>query len=250
MPIFALDMHQLAFPDPELAEPDGLIAIGGDFSPMRMLAAYASGIFPWMVHGGKPVWFSPDPRMVLEPSQLRVHRSLGKIVRRGDFEIRTDTAFEQVVEHCRAAKRPGQNGSWITRPYIRGMRELHGLGFAHSVEAWQADTLVGGLYGLAIGRVFFGESMFADVADASKVAFATLVHALLHTGYRLVDCQQETAHLARFGAGPWPRKHFVETIATLVMETPEHRIWGTPLTGWDGRTDGPPFAIASEPPAH
>jgi leucyl/phenylalanyl-tRNA--protein transferase len=246
MPIFALDMHALAFPDPELAEPDGLLAIGGDFSPMRMLAAYASGIFPWMVHAGKPVWFSPDPRMVLAPEQLHVPRSLAKIIRRGDYRITNDSAFDTVLERCRAAPRPGQDGSWISRPYMRGLRELHGLGFAHSVEAWDKEgTLVGGLYGLAIGRCFFGESMFADAPDASKVAFATIVHALLAGGYRLVDCQQETAHLARFGAVPIPRRVFVSTVAALVLEHPEAPPWGKPLPAWDGRTSGPPFA----PPA-
>jgi leucyl/phenylalanyl-tRNA--protein transferase len=245
VPIFALDMEDVRFPDPALAEPDGLLAVGGDFRPMRMITAYASGIFPWMVHAGKPVWYSPDPRMVLEPSHLHVPRSLAKIIRRGDYEVRLDTDLEAVIDACREAKRPGQRGSWISRAYRRGILELRDLQVAHSVEAWKDGRLVGGLYGLSLGRVFFGESMFAAAPDASKVAFATLVHALALGGYALIDCQQETAHLARFGAVTWPRTRFLATLAEHVTAGPARAPWGAPLPPWDGRTDGPPFSPAT-----
>jgi leucyl/phenylalanyl-tRNA--protein transferase len=235
MPIFELDMEDLRFPAPALAEPDGCLAIGGDFRPMRMISAYASGIFPWMTWQGRPVWYSPDPRMVLEPDRLHVPRSLAKIIRRGDFEVRLDTALEAVIEACRKATRPGQRGSWITRAYVRGLLELGGAGVAHSAEAWRDGKLVGGLYGLSLGRVFFGESMFADAPDASKVAFATLTHALAAGGWRLIDCQQETSHLARFGGIPWSRARYLEALGGLVTDTPEGPPWGRPLPPWDGR---------------
>ena len=241
MPFFSLDMEDIRFPAPALAEPDGLLAIGGDYRPMRMISAYASGIFPWMTHAGSPVWYSPDPRMVLEPTTLHVPKSLAKIIRRGDYEIRFDTSLEAVIDACKAAKRPGQNGSWISRGYKRGLLELRDLSVAHSVEAWQDGELVGGLYGLELGRVFYGESMFAKAPDASKVAFATLAHVFAVGGYKLIDCQQETAHLARFGAVTWPRDRFVDALATLVLETPERRPWQGPPLVWDGRVDGEPF---------
>jgi len=246
MPLFALDIDELSFPDPERAGPEGLLAIGGDFSPRRLISAYASGIFPWMVHLGKPVWFSPDPRMVLEPRALHVPRSLAKVIRRGDFEIRFDTAFEQVIEACRRAARPGQDGSWISRPYVRGLLELHANQVAHSVEAWRDGVLVGGLYGLSLGRVFFGESMFAEVADASKVAFATLVHTLAGQGFALIDCQQETHHLARFGASPWPRRLFLQRLRAQVAEETDLTFWQRPPPPWDGRTTGPPFSDGAD----
>ncbi len=238
MPIFELDLEDLRFPSPELAEPDGCLAIGGDFRPMRMISAYASGIFPWMTWQGRPVWYSPDPRMVLEPATLHVPRSLAKIIRRGDFEVRLDSALAEVVEACRRTKRPGQRGSWITKAYTRGVLELASFGVVHSAEAWRDGQLVGGLYGLSLGRVFFGESMFAEAPDASKVAFAALTHALWRGGWRLIDCQQETSHLARFGATPWPRARYLEALGRLVADEPEAPPWGAPLPPWDGRMPG------------
>ncbi|MCC6621897.1 MAG: leucyl/phenylalanyl-tRNA--protein transferase [Deltaproteobacteria bacterium] len=237
MPFFRLSPGSLEFPSPHLAGPDGLLAVGGDFRPERMVAAYSRGIFPWMVYSGEPVWFSPDPRMVLEPDKLHVGRSLAKIIRRGDFEVRFDTALPVVLDHCAKVRRPGQRGSWISRRYSEGLLDLWGLGLAHSAEAWRDGALVGGLYGLALGRVFFGESMFALTPDASKVAFAVLVRHLDRWGYRLVDCQQETEHLRRFGAEPWPRARFLEALATSVEGDSRAGKWQVDPAPWDGRTD-------------
>jgi len=215
-----------------------------------MIAAYTQGIFPWMVYSGEPVWFSPDPRMVLEPRRLHVPRSLGKLIRRGDFEIRVDSAFAEVMRLCAQVKRPGQRGSWITRRYMDGFLELFELGLAHSIEAWQRDELVGGLYGLAIGQAFFGESMFAHRADASKVAFAVFVRQLAAWGVELIDCQQETDHLKRFGAEAWSRVRFLEALAHATRQPGRVGRWRFELEpAWDGRTSDWPFhgrALAAE----
>lgn len=237
MPFYRLVPGSLDFPSPHLAGPDGLLAIGGDFKPERMLAAYARGIFPWMVYAGEPVWFSPDPRMVLTPQALHVPRSLAKIIRRGDFEVRVDTAFSEVMRQCSLVKRPGQRGSWITRRYMEGLQQLFDTGHAHSVEAWQAGELVGGLYGLSIGQAFFGESMFALRPDASKVAFATFVRQLAAWGVELVDCQQETDHLRRFGADAWPRARFLDALASAVKKPGRVGRWALELPPWDGRVE-------------
>ena len=241
MPFYRLVPGSLDFPSPHLAGPDGLLAIGGDFRPERMIAAYSQGIFPWMVYSGEPVWFSPDPRMVLEPKKLHMPRSLAKLVRRGDYQVRVDTAFADVMKQCSLVKRPGQRGSWITRRYMEGLNELHAAGMAHSIEAWQGDELVGGLYGLAIGQVFFGESMFALRPDASKVAFVTFVRELALHGVELVDCQQETDHLKRFGAEPWPRARFLAALATAVVKPGRVGRWAIEGGPWDGHVAGWPF---------
>lgn len=247
MPFFRLVPGSLEFPSPHLAGPDGLLAIGGDFTPERMIAAYSQGIFPWMVYSGEPVWFSPDPRMILEPRALHVGRSLAKVIRRGDFEIRMDTAFRDVIRECSQVKRPGQRGSWITRRYIDGLEELFERGVAHSVEAWKDGALVGGLYGLGLGAVFFGESMFALAPDASKVAFAHFVRQLAAWGFELIDCQQETDHLARFGATPWPRLRFLDALTRAVTKDDRVGRWSFDLPPWDGRTDAWPFAAVAPP---
>ncbi len=239
MGFFRLDKNTLDFPPASLAEADGLLAIGGDFRPERIVVAYSQGIFPWMVYSGEPIWFSPDPRMVLEPRALYVGRSLAKVIRKRPFELKMDTAFAEVVRQCELMKRPGQRGSWITRAYTEGFIALHESGLAHSIEAWQDGSLVGGLYGLALGRVFFGESMFAKVDDASKVAFANLVKQLDLWGFELVDCQQETDHLRRFGAVPWPRERFIERLSQLVGDADRIGRWQFELEAWDGRTSGP-----------
>jgi leucyl/phenylalanyl-tRNA--protein transferase len=236
MAFYRLDKATLDFPPAELAGPDGLLAVGGDFRPERIIAAYAQGIFPWMVYSGEPIWFSPDPRMVLEPSALHIQRSLAKVIRKRPFELRMDTAFADVVRECEQKKRPGQRGSWITRAYTEGFVALFEMGLAHSVEAWQDGALVGGLYGLALGRVFFGESMFAKVPDASKVAFGTFVRQLERWGFELIDCQQETDHLHRFGAVPWPRATYLERLGPLVEHADRLGHWAFDLTDWDGRT--------------
>ena len=216
MPIYRLDKTVIAFPPPHHADPSGLLAVGGDFRPERMLLAYASGIFPWSEYSGQPLWYSPDPRLVLTPDTLHVRRSLAKIMRRGDYEVRLDTAFDEVIAGCAAAPRPGQDGTWISRRYRVSMSALHQAGWAHSAEAWQEGRLVGGLYGLSIGRAFFGESMFAAAPNASKVAFATLVRQLGEWGIDLVDCQVETPHLRSFGADEWPRARFLHALGERV----------------------------------
>ncbi|MCB9780521.1 MAG: leucyl/phenylalanyl-tRNA--protein transferase [Alphaproteobacteria bacterium] len=216
MPVYRIPKHEHAFPHPELAEPDGLLGVGGDLAPARLLLAYANGIFPWYSEGQPILWFSPDPRFVLFPDRFRVPRSLKKIVRRGDFEIRLDTAFTDVIAECRKAWRPGQAGTWITQDMLDAYSTLHTLGFAHSCEAWQDGELVGGLYGVAIGDLFAGESMFAKRPDASKVAFVWLVEQLRTWGYRLIDSQVHTAHLERFGAEHISRRRYLTLVHELV----------------------------------
>jgi leucyl/phenylalanyl-tRNA--protein transferase len=199
------------FPDPGESDGRGLLAYGGGLEPERLLAAYAQGVFPW--YEEPPIlWFSPDPRMVLVPDELRVSRSLARQARKRPFELRMDTAFEAVIEACGEVERPGQHGTWITPEMIEAYVLLHELGFAHSVEAWRGDTLAGGLYGLSLGRAFFGESMFAREADASKLAFVACVRQLGRWGFDLIDCQVETAHLARFGARLWSRPRFLQAL--------------------------------------
>jgi leucyl/phenylalanyl-tRNA--protein transferase len=198
-----------------LADPNGLLAAGGDLSAKRLVAAYSQGIFPWFSEGQPILWWSPDPRMVLFVDELKVSRSLGKAVRRGTFELRTDTAFAQVMAAC-AAPRPDQHGTWIGPAMREAYGRLHRLGYAHSVESWQDGELVGGLYGIMIGRAFFGESMFARATDASKVALVRLVAILRTLGVPLIDCQQETGHLASLGARPIPRAEFAAWLGRLV----------------------------------
>ena len=207
---------QLVFPPAEEAEPSGLLGVGGDLSPRRLLLAYASGIFPWYSEGQPILWFSPDPRFVLIPSELKVGRSLRKRVRSGDYRITMDTAFAEVIGHCKQADRPGQDGTWITRNMKKSYTELHRLGFAHSVEAWQGDTLVGGLYGVSLGSLFAGESMFAHASDASKVAFVWLVRQLQAWDFGLVDSQVHTDHLERFGAVHMDRADYLAWLPQLV----------------------------------
>ncbi|QQR88887.1 MAG: leucyl/phenylalanyl-tRNA--protein transferase [Myxococcales bacterium] len=208
----------LIFPPPESAGPEGLVAIGGDLSVERLILAYSQGIFPWPHHGLPLLWFSPDPRYVLEPGQVHLSRSLKRRIRKQPFEIRFDTAFSQVISACAAVPRPGQQGTWITDEMREGYEALHERGFAHSIEAWQGDRLVGGLYGVALGSMFFGETMFAIENDASKIAFITLLGHLIDWDYTLVDCQSYTEHLERFGAKPWPRDRFLAYLRNAVSE--------------------------------
>jgi leucyl/phenylalanyl-tRNA---protein transferase len=213
--IFRLD-RRLVFPSPDLAEEGGLLAVGGDLRPERLVLAYAQGIFPWYNEDTPILWHSPDPRMVLRAGEIQVGRSLSKTIRRGTYAVRLDTAFRAVVEACAAAPRPGQDGTWIVPEMIDAYAELHRRGVAHSAEAWQDGELVGGLYGVSLGAAFFGESMFARAPDASKVAFVTLVRQLARWGIELVDCQVRTPHLARFGASEWPRPRFLTALAEAV----------------------------------
>lgn len=207
------------FPPPDRATPEGILAIGGKPDPELLLIAYGQGVFPWP-HAGLPLlWFCPDPRFALRPREAHLGRSLRKAMRRGSFEVRADTDFEHVIRSCARKRRPGQRGTWITRGMIKGYTALHEQGFAHSIEAWQEGRLVGGLYGVSLGAVFYGESMYADVPDASKVAFATLLGNLVRWRFQLVDCQSYTDHLASFGAEDWPRDEFLAELEAA-LEAP------------------------------
>jgi leucyl/phenylalanyl-tRNA---protein transferase len=221
MPVYRL-ADAIAFPPPEGADPSGLVAVGGDLSPERLLAAYTAGIFPWPLVERPLLWFSPDPRMVLRPRELQVSRSLRKTLRRGVYEVRLDTAFEHVVRRCAEIPRRGEAGTWITDDMADAYVRLHELGFAHSAEAWQDGALAGGLYGVSLGASFFGESMFADRPDASKAALAVLAHQLAVWRFDLIDCQVHTDHLARFGAREWSRKRFL-TALKRSLEAPTRR---------------------------
>ncbi len=194
-----------------LTEPAGLLAAGGDLAPARLLAAYRRGIFPWYEDGQPILWWSPDPRCVLFPGDLKLSRSLRRRLRRGDFDITFDRAFDAVIRAC-AEPRPASGGTWITNDMSDAYSRLHRLGWAHSAEVWQHGRLTGGLYGVAIGRVFFGESMFSRATDASKAALASLVHALQPLGYELIDCQLPSAHLESLGARSVPRSEFLELL--------------------------------------
>jgi leucyl/phenylalanyl-tRNA--protein transferase len=214
--------HAPFFPPIEtaLTEPNGLLAMGGDLSPGRLLEAYRHGIFPWFNPGEPILWWSPDPRMVLQPAAVRVTRSLARRLRNGGFELRVDSAFVEVMRACAAPRRVGPEGgavgTWISPAMIAAYRRLFEAGYAHSVESWHDGRLVGGLYGVAIGRMFYGESMFSRQADASKVALVRLCRQLARWEFGLIDCQMETAHLASLGAHPMPRAAFAEQLAELV----------------------------------
>lgn len=198
-----------------LSNPNGLLAAGGDLSTGRLLDAYGRGIFPWFAPGEPILWWSPDPRMVLVPSEIRVTRSLDKVLRNRPWEVSVDRAFRRVMEAC-AAPREGQPGTWIVPEMIEAYCRLHELGWAHSVEAWIDGELAGGLYGVAMGRMFFGESMFTRVSDASKVALVHLARALQADGFGLIDCQMATAHLASLGARQIPRREFAGRVEELI----------------------------------
>ena len=210
--------------DKALASPNGLLCAGGDLSPQRILDAYSHGIFPWFSEGDPILWWSPDPRMVLFPEELKVSRSLRKTVSRGTFEIRFDTAFREVIEAC-AAPRDAHGGTWIVPEMVEAYTQLHAMGFAHSVEAWRDGGLVGGLYGMALGRAFFGESMFTRAADASKTALVALVERLRTHDFTVIDCQQNTAHLASLGAREIPRSAFSQLLQESIQYPLSGRCW-------------------------
>jgi leucyl/phenylalanyl-tRNA---protein transferase len=200
---------RIEFPHPSSADEDGLLAIGGDLSPDRLIAAYKNGIFPWYSEGQPILWFSPDPRMVLYPKDFKRSKSLDRVLRSGRFEIRIDTNFESVIRACAATPRRNQDGTWITEDMIQAYIKLHRLGIAHCFEAYRANELVGGLYGLSLGAAFFGESMFHDNPDASKFAFAHLVAFALQKNFRFIDAQTPSDHLQSLGAEELDRKAFL-----------------------------------------
>lgn len=220
-----LKRDDLSFPPLETAlrEPNGLLAAGGDLRPERLLAAYRHGCFPWYQEGQPLLWWSPDPRTVLFPDELHVSRSLRKRMRNGDYRVTFDKAFAEVIQGC-AGPRSYADGTWITTPMQDAYVRMHEMGVAHSVEVWQQGQLVGGLYGLAMGELFFGESMFSRATDASKVGFVTLVERLREWGFALIDCQMPTRHLESFGARSIPRAAFAEALA-MHLDRPSAADW-------------------------
>ncbi len=219
MPVFRLT-EDLAFPPSELAEDDGLLAVGGDLSVDRLILGYSMGIFPWYSDGYPILWWSPDPRLILIPQELKVSRSLRQTIKKDIYTITMDKAFEQVISNCADIRRGEDDGTWITSEMKDAYIQLHNAGYAHSVEAWNADELAGGLYGVILGRAFFGESMFAKKNDASKVAFVKFAEFLIKRGFELIDCQVTTRHLMNFGAREVPRAEFLEMLTKALNIIP------------------------------
>ena len=211
MPVYRLS-QDLVFPSPHLASHEGLLAVGGDLSEKRLLLAYSLGIFPWYSDGEPILWWSPEPRLVLYPDELKVSRSLKKILKKGTFKVTMDRAFEEVISECARVRLENQEGTWIVDDMVSAYCRLHAIGFAHSVEAWEGDRLVGGLYGVSLGKCFFGESMFTRAANASKVALVALVNYLKALDFSLIDCQITTAHLERFGAREISRARYLDEL--------------------------------------
>jgi len=211
MPVFYLSSDPL-FPDPELAEPDGLLAVGGDLQLDRLVIAYSQGIFPWYSEGMPILWWSPDPRPVIYPDQLHVPRRLKRFLRKHPFRVTVDRDFYGVIQACATMNRGNTEGTWLLPEMIEAYENMHRHGYAHSVEVWKAGELVGGFYGVALGRVFFGESMFHRCSDAAKVGFVLFVRYLASLGFTMIDCQQTTSHMVRFGAQEIPRWQFLAGI--------------------------------------
>ncbi len=224
MPVFRLS-NRIEFPPVYLAREDGLLAVGGDLSVPRLLLAYQMGIFPWYNWDEPVLWWSPDPRLVLFPSEVTVSRSLKKILRRKMFRITMDRAFDQVIQACATVRTDNDEGTWIGRNMIDAYLRLHREGYAHSVEAWNGDRLVGGLYGVSLGRCFFGESMFSRESNASKAAFATLCAHLTRRGFDLIDCQVKTRHLMSFGAREIPRDRFISLLDESLDHPTDRGVW-------------------------
>lgn len=224
MPVFRLT-QKFVFPPPHYADPDGLLAVGGDLSPERLLLAYQQGIFPWYSAETPPLWWSPDPRLVLFLNELKVSKSLQRVLRKDFFKVTLDQSFLEVIQGCAAVRRRSGESTWILPEMVEAYHLLHQLGYVHSVESWREGELVGGLYGVAIGRVFFGESMFARKTDASKVALVRLVQLLRHWGFELIDCQVSTAHLQSLGAREIPRKEFLNHLAGATREATHRGSW-------------------------
>lgn len=212
MPVYQLS-EDFIFPSPHLASKEGLLAIGGDLSPNRLLLAYGNGIFPWYSEDEPILWWSPDPRLVLYPAELKVSRSLKKVFKRDVFEVTLDRAFKEVITECARVRLENHEGTWIVDDMVQAYCRLHESGFAHSVEVWQDNCLAGGLYGVSLGKCFFGESMFTRITNASKVALVALVEHLKPLNFAFIDCQITTAHLTRFGAREISRAHYLDELA-------------------------------------
>jgi len=224
MPVFRLT-KALLFPPCHYAEPDGLLAIGGDLSPERLLLAYRLGIFPWYSEHTPILWWSPDPRLVLFPDELKIAKSLQRVIQKNLFKVTINTAFRDVIMQCAEVRRNHGEGTWIVPEMLDAYCLLHRLGYAHSVESWYQGELVGGLYGVALGKVFFGESMFTKRTDASKVALVYLVRLLRQRQFELIDCQVTTHHLKTFGAREIPRKEFLTRLAVSIRNTSGSEPW-------------------------
>ncbi|HCY86287.1 MAG TPA: leucyl/phenylalanyl-tRNA--protein transferase [Desulfobacteraceae bacterium] len=224
MPLFRLS-DRIEFPPAWLARSDGLLCIGGDLSPDRLVLAYKHGIFPWFSASEPILWWSPDPRLVLFPSEIRISRSLKKKIKKRVFDIRVDTAFEEVIHACALPRRNKDEGTWLIDGMIEAYIELHRMGIAHSVEAWENGELAGGLYGVSIGRSFFGESMFSRTSDASKTALVALARHLEGFGFHMIDCQVTTDHLLRMGAVEISRDHFLDILAPSIEAKVPEKIW-------------------------
>jgi leucyl/phenylalanyl-tRNA--protein transferase len=209
--------QELWFPPVSQADSEGLVAVGGDLSPERLILAYKSGIFPWF-SGKIPHWYSLDPRFVLKPSNLKVSKSMRPIINQKKFELRINTSFREVITNCKTIQRDGQHGTWITSDIVKSYTQLHEMGIAHCAEAWQDDQLVGGLYGIKMGNVFFGESMFSKQSNASKFAFIQYVQLLKSEGIELIDCQMETEYLGSLGASFITRDFFMTELKRLIPE--------------------------------
>lgn len=221
-----IDQELPQFPDPRKADSEGIVAIGGDLSVKTLLAAYSKGIFPWYNENQPILWWCPDPRFVLHPDDLKVSKSMRPYFNQAKYIVTYDTAFEHVMTACGRIPRKDQPaGSWITPDMLQGYIDLHHAGFAHSIEVWEEGALVGGLYGVAIGKIFFGESMFALRPNASKMGFIQLVHSLKKRGYELIDCQQETGHLGTLGAKSIQRTTFLDKLETLVQHHTDRGLW-------------------------
>ncbi len=225
--------EDMPFPPVEqaLVHPNGLLAAGGDLTPARLLAAYRHGIFPWFGEGDPILWWSPDPRMILRPAEFKISHSLRKTLRRGHYELRTDTSFEQVMRAC-AAPREGQDGTWIQEEMVQAYCELHRMGYAHSVETWMEGELSGGLYGVSIGKMFYGESMFSRRSDASKIALAHLCAQLQRWDFGMIDCQMNTAHLASLGARGISRDAFIKELVQLTQQPAPPSSWQFASSVW------------------
>lgn len=218
MTIFYLNEENV-FPPVSFAQKNGILAIGGDLSPARLIAAYEKGIFPWYSQGDPIIWWSPDPRFVIFPEKIKISRSMKQEIRKGTFKITADRAFDQVIKACRNPRKH-ESGTWITDDIVKGYTELHKLGYAHSIEAWKDEKLTGGLYGVSLGRCFFGESMFYTEPNSSKAAFITLAEKLASLNFDIIDCQVYTAHLESLGAVEIPREEFIAILNySLTQET-------------------------------
>jgi leucyl/phenylalanyl-tRNA---protein transferase len=224
MPIFRL-VEDMVFPPPDYADPSGLLAVGGDLSSERLLEAYRVGIFPWYSDDQPILWWSPDPRFMLELDEFKISRSLQKTLRRKIFQVTFDRVFEEVIAACSVVPREGQRGTWITQEMRDAYLELHGLGYAHSVESWFGGKLVGGLYGVSLGKAFFGESMFHHKTDASKVALATLVEKLKSWSFHFIDSQMTTEHMMNLGAKEVPRRIFLKRLQSALRHSTKRGKW-------------------------